>query len=539
MSRRAAALLLLALCACAGPRVNAPNSALTIVQQHEPRSLNPALENGQSATQWGFLLFSYLVKYDDRGHLAGDAAIEAPTPANGGITSDGRTITYHLRRGIRFADGARLTAHDCVWTIAAINNPSNNVQSRYGYDRIASAQAPDDYTLVLHLKRPSAPLPAIVLAPQSFPILPAHLLSRYRNFNAVDFDQHPIGSGPYVVTRWLHGDRIELRANTHYFAGKPRIDRLTVRFVPDTQTALTLLQTHEVQGYFDTPDLAQYQRLRQIPGYRATATPVAGVGSLIFNTADPELRDANVRHAVAEAIDIRGLVHKVYRGAVSARHAGRGLFLWAYDPDAYPDVPYRPLGARIILSPRHMSLTLAIRAGSTADAIAANTIAEYERAAGVRIEIKPYAVEQFAAPANQGGPIYGGRFQLALYNFVNGDDPDTTDQFACANVPPHGYNKTRLCDGRIDALLHQGTQTFDATSRKAIYRKLERLLYRQLPMVMLYGANQVNAFTSDLHGQTTSIDGAWWNVGRWSLHYHDSSASGIPRPRMSDELTQP
>lgn len=517
MSRSAAAVLLLVLCACAGPRVNGGISTLTVVQQHEPRSLNPALENGQSATQWGFLLFSYLVKYDDRGKLIGDAAKAAPTLANGGISADGKTIVYHLRHGIRFADGVPLTARDCVWTIAAILNPRNNVQSRYGYDRIAKAAAPDDYTLVLHLRAPSAPLTAIVLAPQTFPILPAHLLAKYPNFNAVDFDRAPIGSGPYVVRRWLEGDRIELRANSRYFAGRPRIDRLTVRFAPDTQTAFTLLQTHETQGYFDTPDLAQYQRLRGIPGYRATSSPVAGTGSLIFNTSDPILQDARVRHTIAEAIDIPSLVRKVYRGAVSARNAGRGLFLWAYDPASYPDVPYRPQAARAALAARHLSLTLAIRSGTTADAIAANTIAQYERAAGVRITIKSYAVEQFAAPANQGGPIYGGRFQLALYNFVNGDDPDTTDQFACANVPPRGFNKSRFCDARADALLKDGTQALDPARRKAVYRKLEELLYRELPMVTLYSARQVNAFTDRLRGQSTSIDGAWWNAGAWAL----------------------
>lgn len=493
----------------------ARNAVLTIVQQHEPRSLNPALENGQASTQWGFLLFSYLVKYDDRGKLVGDAATQVPSLANGGISRDGRTIVYHLRRGIRFADGAALTARDCVWTIEAIQNPANNVQSRYAYDRITHAWARDDYTLVLRLRQPFAPLLTSILAPQTFPILPAHVLRSYPNFNAIPFDERPIGSGPYVVERWIHGDRVLLRANRFYFGGEPPIARVNVRFVPNTQTAFTLLQTHEVQGYYDTPDLAQYARLARLPGYHATSTPVSGVGSLIFNTSDPALKDARVRHAIAEAIDIRSLVRKVYRGAVSAKDAGRGLFLWAYDPAAFPDVPYRPRAARAVLASRRLNLQLVIRAGSTADAIAANTIVQYERAAGVRVTIKPYAVSQFAAPANEGGPIYGGRFQLVLYAFTNGDDPDTTDQFACKNVPPRGFNKSRICEPQLDALLREGVRTFDPVARKRIYRKLQQALYAQLPMVPLYSGYQVNAFDDRLRAASTSVDGAWWNVAHW------------------------
>src|SRR5437763_11208257 len=121
----AAALSLALLPACtsssSGARTGA--SALTIAQQREPRSLNPSFENGQSSTEWGLLLFQYLVKYDDKGNLIGDAATEAPSLANRGISADGRTITYHLRRNLKFADGKPLTADDCVFSVNAINNP--------------------------------------------------------------------------------------------------------------------------------------------------------------------------------------------------------------------------------------------------------------------------------------------------------------------------------------------------------------------------------------------------------------------------------
>ena len=527
----ACALALLAACAPAHPTATRTDT-LSIAQQREPMSLNPALENGQSSTQWGFLLFSYLVKYDSRGNLIGDVATQAPSLQNGGISKDGLTITYHLRKNVRFADGTPLTARDCVWSINAINNRANNVQSRYGYDRIASAQAPDDHTLVLHLKEPFAPVLTLVLAPQGFPILPAHLLAKYPDFNHLPFDSKPVGSGPYVVDRWIHGDRVVMHANPYYFQGKPSIEHLTIRFVPDAQTGSNLLQTHEVQGYFNEQDYAQYPLLKSLRGYNVLEIPVAGVGAVIFNTQGYATSDARVRHALAEAVDVPSLVRKAYRGAVDSSGAGRGLFIGVYDAKAYPDIPYDPAHARALLSQagwtpgpdgvrrksgRPLDLQIIIQAGTPGDAIVANSIVQYERAVGAHVSIKQFNITQFVAPVSEGGPVYGGKFDMALYPFVNGDDPDTTDQFACANVPPHGYNKSRICDPAIDALLKAGRSTFSARERAATYVKLQALLYKELPIALIYQRRELDVLTTRLHGTTGSIDSLFWNVGSWKL----------------------
>jgi peptide/nickel transport system substrate-binding protein len=529
-----ALVAILAACAPAAQK-SAPGNGtdlLVVAQQREPASLNPALENGTFSTQWGLLLFQYLVKYDDRGQLIADAATEVPTLGNGGISRDGLTVTYHLRRGLRFADGAALTARDCAWSIDAINNPANNPQSRFGYDVVARAEARNDTTLVLHLKRPFAPLLVIVLAPQGFPILPAHLLSKLPDFNHIPFNAAPLGSGPYVVTRWAHGDRIEMRANPFYYRGKPKIERLEIRFVPDPNTALNLLRTHEVDGYFSDQDYGNYPLLREIAGLRVSKTPTNAVGAIVFNTRDPVTGDARVRRALALAIDIPSTMQKTYRGAIVSTDAGRGLWIWAYDSGATPDIGYDPTRARALLDAagwkpgadgirrkdgRALDVLFIIQAATPGDAIIGNAVTQYERAVGANVTLKAFNITQFVAPAGEGGPVYGGKFQMALYPFVNGDDPDTSDQFLCANVPPHGYNKSRICDPRIDALLAQGQRTYDLAQRKAIYVRLQRLLTAAMPIALLYQRPELDAFTTRLGHQTTSLSTAWWNVGAWTL----------------------
>jgi peptide/nickel transport system substrate-binding protein len=529
--KRLLSLLLIAIALTACSRTHRARTELSIAQQHEPMSLNPALENGTSSMELGLLLFQYLVKFDDRGRLIGDAALEPPTLHNGGISRDGLTITYRLRSGLRFADGKPLTADDCVWSIQAVQNTANNVQSRYGYDRVVSAQAPNPTTLVLHLRSPFAPLTTLVLAPQGFPILPKHLLASEPNFNHDNFAVQPIGSGPYVVTQWQHGDRLELHANPYYWQGKPKIDRITLRFVADANTAINLLQTGETDGYFDDQDLANYPQLQRIPGTYVSNAPINGVGALIFNTADPLTSDARVRHALAEAIDIHSLIAKTYRGAYTSSAAGRGLFLWAYDPKTYPDIPYNPKEAASLLDAagwssnagvrtkggRPLDVQLIVQAQTPGDQIIGNAIAAQERSIGVRVSLKQFNVTQFVAPASLGGPVYGGHFQMALYPFLNGDDPDTTDQFSCDRVPPKGYNKSRICDPAIDALLEAGRQTYEPRERMTIYSKLQHLLYGELPIALLYQRHQIGAFTDRLHGQTTGLSGAFWNVAHWTL----------------------
>lgn len=531
MKRVAAALLcIVSLVACAHRQT--PTDTLTIVQQREPLSLNAALENGVSATQWGLLLFNYLVKWNDRGELVADVATEVPTLSNGGISPDGKTITYHLRSGLRFSDGTPLTARDCVYSIEAVQNPRNNVQTRYGYDRIASAQAPDATTLVLHLREPFAPLLTLVLAPQGFPILPRHVLAQYPDFNHLSFNEHPVGAGPYVVRRWTRSDRVELDANPWYFGGKPRIAHLVIRFVPDSNTAINQLHTGEAQGFFNDQNMGDLPLLASLTNVHVIRTPINAVGALIFNTQDPITQDPRVRRALTQALDIPSLVAKTYRGAVDARDAGRGLFEWAYDPRSPLVAPYDPRNAQRLLDAsgwhrrpdgtrekggRTLDILLLIQANTPGDEIIASAIQQAERQIGVTVTIKPFNVTQFAAPAESGGPVYGGKFQMALYPFVNGDDPDVTDQFACANVPPHGYNKSRVCDRQLDELLTRGRTTYDPQQRKAIYSKIQARLSELLPIVLLYQRREIDAFDTRVHGASSSVSSVFWNIGQWAL----------------------
>ena len=213
-----AALLGLAACGRAPGNANGGRHPWTIPgvvrlgEVAEPDSLNPMFGHTEATDIAGGLLFSYLLRYDDAGNYIPDLATAVPTLANGGIAADGKTIVLHLRKGARWSDGAPLTARDWLFTYAAVKNPANNTKTAYGWDDIASASAPDDATLIVHLKRPNAAMLGLfAMGGSAYPPLPAHLLARLPNINTAPFNRAPISSSPYVLKAWGPRQRPHVR----------------------------------------------------------------------------------------------------------------------------------------------------------------------------------------------------------------------------------------------------------------------------------------------------------------------------------------
>ncbi len=185
------------------------------------------------------LLFTHLLRYDANGNAFPDLALAVPTTENGGISRDGKTITLHLRHGVTWSDGAPLTAADWLFTYHAVMNPRNNVKSTYGWDDIASADAPNPYTIVIHLKKPDVAVLGILgMGGAAYPPLPAHLLAKLPDINHAAFNDDPISSGPFLLKQWIHGSSLEFVANPHYWRGAPKLRELIWKVIPDSNSML-------------------------------------------------------------------------------------------------------------------------------------------------------------------------------------------------------------------------------------------------------------------------------------------------------------
>ncbi len=341
---------LLAGCAAPAGRPNASQSnTLVVALPQEPVSLNPLLLEGPIAYAIGDLLYSYLTNYDSEGNMVPAVAVRVPTTQNGGVSADGKRVTFHLRHDVRWQDGVPLTARDVAFTYRAIMNPANDIPTRYGYDAVASVTVPDPYTVVVRLKRPLSPIvPFFFGGDSNYPIMPEHLLGRYSSINDAPFSVAPIGSGPYEFVKWQHGDRLILAANPRYYGGKPRLARMVLPFIHDPATTINELQTGEIGAAFSL-DASRISALQGTPRHRIVVTPIPYFFAMAFNTSVPALRDPSVRRALAMAIDRDTIVRKVSHGLYDAHTGMRGVFTWAFDPQA-DTLRYDPAAAQKMLA---------------------------------------------------------------------------------------------------------------------------------------------------------------------------------------------
>jgi peptide/nickel transport system substrate-binding protein len=524
----ALALLAVLVAGCVRPGGGARDH-LTIVQTQDFPSLDPIFVSGVGGQELAALLYSYLVKFDDRGELVPDAAVAVPTRQNGGISPDGLTIIYHLRPGIRFSDGSSLTSFDVAETIGRVAFPGTDAPSRVAFDDIAAISTPDDLTVKVYLRSPYAPIVLYLCGPgNAIPILPARLLQGHAHLRDTQLESVPLGSGPYEVEHWSRGERLELRANPYYFRGKAKIERITILPVPSSTTAFEMLHAGEVDAYMNADD-SQFTDLSTLAGKRTEAVPIDGTGALIFNTTVPALADVRVRRAFAQALDLRELVDKTLLGGDRTRDPGRGLFEWAYDPAAYAMPGHDPVAAARLLDAagwklgsdgvRHrngvaLALDVIVRADKPSALEMATLMQAQARPFGIRLSIRRFAVDALVAPD---GPLYGGHYDVAVFPFIAGFDPDVRDQFSCHRIPPHGFNKSRFCDPALDALMQDAVRPYSRSERTPYYHRIERVLAAQLPIVAMYQAVSINTFPAGLRNEHSAVNTPFWNVADWTL----------------------
>ncbi len=308
---------------------------LRIAIQSEPVTLNPVLSANTTEGLLNRLSFDTLVSVKADGKtLVPILATTVPTVADGGISHDGLTITYHLRSGVKWQDGVPFSSKDVKFTWQAMMNDGNNVNERVGYEDVRSVDTPDARTVVFHLKHKFAPFVNTVFSESDSPvcIVPEHILGKYKDVNRVPFNELPIGTGPFKVVRWVRGDHIELTANPDYFMGAPKLKTIVVREVPDENTSINELRTHDVDWLFEpSPNL--YNVLKTLPDTTIHLVDQPGTLRLLINLQRPAFQDIRVRHAIAYAIDKKSLVDRLTGGSARVAGADQAPFSWAYRAD--------------------------------------------------------------------------------------------------------------------------------------------------------------------------------------------------------------
>ena len=535
-----AAVIVLSGCSKVSTGINnAPRSGagpipgiLRYAEIAEPDSLSTLLSTQIVTVDLSYLMFSYFFDVDDHQNFVPEIATEVPTLANGGISADFKTITYHMRQGVKWQDGVPLTSKDIVFTYRAIMNPKNNVQVRTGYDQIASVEAKGDYTVVVHMKSVFSPIVAYFMGVQGgFSILPEHLLAQYSDLNHVAWNSAPIGSGPFKFKEWLHGDHITVEANPLYWRGPPHLKQITFHVVSDTNTIVTELQTHEIDAWFRA-DPAKYGQLKSLSDYMVYVSAENVFGHVDFNVKDPILSDVNVRRAVESAIDRARIAADATSGVFVPTDTDQSVFSWANDHHA-PFFPYNPKKAVALLDEagwtpgpdgirvrngKRLSLQLSYIGGQSIAAKLGALIQQEAKAVGIEISQKTYPAPTFFGSAQAGGILNGGKYQLAYYGWVSGVDPDNSSLYRCNQFPPAGQNSLFWCDQALEQAEIDTLGTMDQERRKRDYQIISRELGEQAPTVFMFSERRVDVVPKQFQNfKPSPAESAFWNAWEWSL----------------------
>lgn len=519
---------------------------VTVGLYQEPDNLNPYLAVQTASRLVRRIALEGLLDADPAGNYVPVLAEAVPTVANGGISADGKTITYKLKPGLTWSDGDPLTSADVKFTWTAIMDPANKVNSQTGYNQIESIETPDDTTVVIKFKQLYAA--ALSLFGVKDAVLPAHVLEG-KPFDTPDYSRTPEGSGPFKISEWKSADSIVADRNPKYReAGKPSLDQIIFKIIPSSEVGGAQLRAGEIDVLWNLTE-AQIPEFEAIDGVTLQVTPSSNVEYLGLNLSmrgmadtsmpHPILGDRAVREALASAIDRTPIVNDLLNGKTEVATSPIGLG-WAA-PEGIQVPPYDPEKAKSLLDGagwkdtngdgirekggQKLSLEISAPAGSQLRELSEQLLQEQFKAVGIELVINNVPAATLFGNWQENGKLKRGDYDIAMDTWGADLDPDdflstlfTSDQIPTAANDGAGWNFFRLQDAQLDQAIAEGRSSLDQTIRKAAYKTAAERIAESLVYIPLYKRSTIDAFRSTVAGyQPNPWAEFTWNARDWTV----------------------
>ncbi|WP_405507771.1 ABC transporter substrate-binding protein [Streptomyces purpurascens] len=512
------AALATAVTACSAPgsggQGDAKSGSLVIGVASEPDTLSPLLGYGKDGNS---KIFDGLLARDAGLKLKPALAAALPEVADGG-----RTYTYTLRDGVEFSDGEPLTADDVVYTYRTVLDAKTNNTFKSELDAVKEVRASGDDKVVFTLKYPYAAFAARTV----LPIVPEHLAGE-QDPNTGSFNTEPVGTGPYVLSKWSKGEKLTFKANPRYWGGKPKVRTFTMAVIADDDVRATRLRSGDLDGAVLPPNLAA--TFKNDDGRRTYDARSYDFRAVTLPTPNKVTGDRAVRQALDAAVDREAMVGKILDGA------GRP----AYGPLPVDDPAFtkaveraQDLGkARRILDEagwkpaedgirakdgQRASFTLLYPSGDKVRQDHALAYASDAKKAGIEVKAES-ATWEVIEPRMKDTAVLAG--------FGSTGDPDFgLYTLLHSSLAGDGFNNMARYDNpAVDRALDNGRRSQDPAEREAAYDKLQRALVQDPGYTFLTHIDHLYVLADRWDGLSTQLEphehgfasGPWWNIEDW------------------------
>ncbi len=482
----------------------------------EPSNLIAILATDEGSHEVASQVYVSLLKYNKNIELVPYAAESFE------ILDGGKLIRFKLRKDVYWFDGRQLTAHDVEFTYRLTLDPKTPTAYKENLKAVSAFRLTGDFSFEVEYEKPFAK----ALVTWAMDILPKHALEGEDLLNT-RYSRQPLGAGPYMMEEWTPGSQIVLKANPNFFEGKPYIDRIVYRMIPDLSTQFLELKA----GNLDTMGLTPLQYLYQTsgPGWDGSFNKFqylsSGYTFLGFNMKHPFFKDVRVRKAIDYAIDRKELVKGVLYGLGEAANGPYKPGTWQYNETIKPR-PYDPEKARALLAEAgwmdsdgdgvldkdgvSLSFSIITNQGNTQRIKSGVIMQQRLKDVGIVVDLRTVEWAAFIKEF-----VDKGRFDALILGWNILQDPDIYSVWHSSMAVDGGLNFTRYKNLELDDLLERGRRLVGQEERKPIYDEVQRILYDEVPYCFLYVPKSLPIVQARVQNIKAAPAGIAYNFTQW------------------------
>ncbi len=501
---------------------------------NEPDSLIPNASVQTFADMVDQTIYTPLFVGNPDGTIGPGLVSQMPTIGNGGVSSDAKTWTFHLKPGLKWSDGQPLNADDVDFTWKLWANKAFPAQSTLAIRIIQSADvSADKLSITFHLSVPYAPFVSTWTDGELAPLPKHHFESMAPGDIKKSSDNlfPTVSSGPFVMTESKPGDHYTVSRNNNYYRaseGLPHLDKIIFRVVTSSSTILKDLQAGSIDSawFLDVSKVDSYKQLSQYQIVTGTSASYEGIHVDLNN---PILKDVKIRQAMAMAINHDSLVNVARHGLGVTTCTDHSK---AYTPGYQADAPcpkYDVAAANNLLTQDGWTLgsdgvrqkggqRLEFQYSSTSNNLWRQEDevllqADFKKI-GIKIDVNNYPASTFFGPFLRSGQP--GKYDLAEYASSYTYDANDAASFSCSQIPPHGPNFSFYCNPKLDQLFSQELATADSQARQQIFDQIHQVLITDAPIIPLYDLTDLEIAKKGTHNYQPGPFGASETVNAWN-----------------------